>query len=465
MSLDPSDSAHPIELTDDQRAALGEFDEFIRAGVPRSAFLLTGSAGTGKTFLINILSRELKRKGYDVVLLAPTGRAAKVITRRTKRLAFTIHHHIYSPLEAGGGEVYFRLKENKAASRTVYIVDEASMIGDDGGVGVLRDLCSFVYGNEPDRKMILVGDPVQLPPVGLQESPALDPLVLRREVDAVVWHAHLTEVKRQLHDSEVLDNAVRIRDAYLSGDAASLVIEPGREVQVLENGYEGIEIFLSYYREGDPDRAIFITYSNWQATKVNQAIRQSLHGSQELILPSDQLMVVRNNYRWGDPKRLPFLANGEMGIVREVYLESMEELYSLQWVDAEVEFQDNHGEPFLVSCKLILSLLNAKEAQVDNATMNMITRARQEEYKDLPFSKAQVMMQQDPYIHALQVKYGYAITGHKSQGGQWDNVVIGFEPDYGNDPMNYLRWSYTVFTRAESHVFLLSCPFDGAKAW
>ena len=464
MNLSSSHN-EPVELTDDQQHALREFDEFIRADVPRSTFLLSGSAGTGKTFLINIISRELKRKGFEVVLLAPTGRAAKVITRRTKRLAFTVHHHIYSPLEGAGGDVYFQLKDNKAAANTVYIVDEASMIGDDGGVGLLRDLFGFVFGREPGRKLILVGDPVQLPPVGHNESPALNPQLLTREADAVVWHAHLTEVKRQLHDSEVLDNAVKIRDAFLEGEPASLVLEPGREVQVLENGYEGVEIFLGYFRDGDPDRVVFITYSNWQATQVNKAIRMQLHGTEDQLVSGDQLMVVRNNYHWGDPKRLPFLANGEMGIVREVFPESYEELYTLHWMDAEVEFTDNRGEPFLVSCKLILDLLDAKEPQVDTATLRMIARARQDEYQDLSFSQAQAMLAKDPYIHALQVKYGYAITGHKSQGGQWENVIIGFEPDYGQDPLAYLRWSYTVFTRAESRVFLLSCPFEGAKPW
>lgn len=462
MSSDPIES---IELTDDQREALHEFNRFLKGDVPKSAFLLTGSAGTGKTFLINLISKHLQVRGYKVVLLAPTGRAAKVITRRTKRLAYTIHHHIYSPLEGMGGDVYFRLKENKANNRTIYIVDEASMIGDDGGVGIMRDLMSFVYGSEPDRKLILVGDPVQLPPVGLDESPALNPDILRKNAGVHVFHAHLTEVKRQLTDSDVLENAVRIRDAFLNGDAESLVIEPAGDVQILENGYEGIEVFLGYYREGDPDQAVFITYSNWQAAKVNEAIRYQLHGGQESLRSGDQVMVVRNNYHWGDPKKLPFLANGEMGIVRDVFYESQEELYKLTWVDAEVEFQDNQGEPFLVSCKLILDLLNSKEAQVDVATMRNVARARQEEYHGMSHSQAQAMLNKDPYIHGLQIKYGYAITGHKSQGGQWENVVIGFEPDYGKKPLAYLRWSYTVLTRAESRVFLLSCPFEGAKPW
>ncbi len=463
----PSDrtTSSPIQLTEDQLDALKVFDRFLQGGVPRSAFLLTGSAGTGKTFLINIISRILKEKGFKVILLAPTGRAAKVITHRTKRLAYTIHHHIYSPKEGNAGEIHFELKVNKAPAEVVYIVDEASMIGDDGGVGLLQDLSYFVFNPEEGRKLILVGDPVQLPPVGHQESPALDPQILARQTGAVVWHAHLSEVKRQLHDSEVLDNAVKIRDAFLTQSPASLVLEPGREVQVLENGHEGIEIFLGYYRDGDPDRVVFITYSNGQATKVNQAIRQQLHETQELLVPSDQVMVVRNNYHWGDQKRLPFLANGEMGIVRAVFQESYEEQYGLKWIDAEVEFRDSRGDPFQVPCKLILSLLDTKDAQVDPATMRAVTRHRIDEYQGLSYKEAQEMLAQDPYIHALQVKYGYAITGHKSQGGQWDNVLIGFEPDYGQDPLAYLRWTYTVFTRAESRVFLLSCPFEGAQSW
>lgn len=463
MSLDSAQS-ESVRLTDDQQEAMRVFSHFLNADVPRSTYLLTGSAGTGKTFLINLFTRQLRKRGYEVILLAPTGRAAKVITKRTRRLAFTVHHHIFSPIESGG-DVFFRLKENKAHRNTVYIVDEASMIGDEGGVGVLRDLFSFVFGNEPDRKLILVGDPVQLPPVGLTESPALNARTLSQEADAYVFEAHLSEVKRQHNDSQVLDNAVRIRDAFLEADASSLQIEPGRDLQVLENGYEGVEIFLGYYREGDPDRAVFITYSNWQAAKVNQAIRHQLHGEQTALMPGDQIMVVRNNYRWGDPKRLPFLANGEMGIVREVFLDSLEERYTLTWVDAEVEFMDNRGEPFLVSCKLILDLLESKLPQIDSATLRVIARARAEEYHDLSFSQAQAMLQKDPYIHALQIKYGYAITGHKSQGGQWENVVVGFEPDYGNNTQAYLRWSYTVLTRAESRAFLLSCPFQGASPW
>ena len=177
------------------------------------------------------------------------------------------------------------------------------------------------------RKLILVGDPVQLPPVGNNDSPALSPKELAFEGDLDVFHSHLTEVKRQHIDSEVLENAVLIRDAFLSGDISGLRLEPGREVQFVENAYESLELYMGYYQEGNLDRVVFLTYSNYQATKINQAIRHQLFGAEEPIISSELLMVVRNNYAWGDPKRLPFIANGEMGTVRTVYSESYEERY------------------------------------------------------------------------------------------------------------------------------------------
>jgi len=453
-----------IELSGDQTAALSDFLRFYNSHEERSTYLLTGSAGTGKTFLINIFSAFMRKMGYKVILLAPTGRAAKVISRRTKRLAYTIHHHIYSPRENSLGTISFELKENKEKNKSIYIIDEASMIGDnaDGGSqsGLLKDLLKYVFYGDEFRKLILVGDPVQLPPVGHKESPALDANTLEVAGYLSLIHAHLTEVKRQLVDSEVLENAVLIRDAYLSGDYMSLQLQPGREVQVLENAYEGIELYMGYFQEGNLDRVVFITYSNYQASKINQAIRHQMWGYEDKLIASDVLMVVKNNYAWGDQKRLPFIANGEMGTVREVYPESREERYGLTWMDVEIEFIDVKGEPIRVECKVVLDLLDSKLPQVDNNHMQQILRERRQEYMGLPKSQAIALMRSDPYVNALQVKYGYAITGHKSQGGQWENAIIGFEPDYGQNLAAYTRWTYTVFTRAESRVFLLNCPFS-----
>ncbi|GAB4420998.1 MAG: AAA family ATPase [Bacteroidia bacterium] len=450
-----------IVLSEDQEEAMRAFLQFLRSGEDRSTYLLTGSAGTGKTFLIGLFTRILTRSGYKVILLAPTGRAAKVITRRTKRLAYTIHHHIYSPQDDGMGGVRFATKENKEKGRIAYIVDEASMIGDhsDGGSNLLRDLVRYVFEADPTRKLLLVGDPVQLPPVGHNNSPALDVFKLGM-AGLELFQAHLTEVKRQLTGSGILENAVYIRDAYESGNREDLRIAPARDVVLLENAYEAIETYLGYYQSGNPDRVLFITYSNYYATRVNQGLRQHIHGTEELLVPSDLLMVVRNNYAWGDNKRMPFIANGEMGTVIAVHHDTYEELYGLRWVNVELEFTDSSGEALLIECKVVLDLLQSKDAQLDRDTTYRVFRERQQTYLDRSPTQAAKALQTDPYVNALQVKYGYAVTGHKAQGGQWENVLIGFEKDYGNDLRAYLRWTYTVFTRAEERIFLLSCPFE-----
>lgn len=456
--------AGDITLTDEQERALAMFMEFSKTRDMRSTFLLTGSAGTGKTFLIKLFTNLLRQQGYKVVLLAPTGRAAKVVTRRTGRVAFTIHHHIYQVSEDFYGKPGFSLRPNKAGTKVVYMVDEASMVGKggDGSTrrGLLLDLLEFAFGEDPYRKLVLVGDPVQLPPIGSNNSPALDPDFLRRKGFASLFHAHISEVKRQLIDSEVLENAIKLRDAFLEKGETQPEIELGREVQTLDNGWEGIENYMGYYREGDPDRVVFITYSNYRAVQVNMAIRQQLFfGDAGLLTASDLVMVVKNNYHWGDSKRLPFLANGEMGTVRYVDESSLEERYGLQYMDAEIEFFDVKQEPFLVSCKVVLNLLQEKRPQLPDEVRFKVQQERMAEYHGLPQKEANEAFLKDPYINALEIKYGHAITGHKSQGGQWQNAIIRFEPDYGQDPVAYLRWTYTVFTRAEERVFLLDCPF------
>ena len=460
-----------ITLTADQEEVLASFLAFYKSTEENATFLLKGSAGTGKTFMINIFSRFLKKLGFKVILLAPTGRAAKVISKRTKKAAFTIHHHIYNVSEGLYGDISFQLRPNKEKTKTIYIVDEASMVGDqkDGSTrrGLLMDLISFVFEEDPYRKLILVGDPVQLPPIGHDTSPALSPDFLRFEGMLSLFAAELTEVKRQLADSEVLENAVLIRDAFLAseeaeqGEQSELALIPGREVCTIENSWEALENYLGYYEEGNPDRVVFITYSNYRAMQVNMAIRQQLffQDAQELILASDLLMVVKNNYTWGDGKTISFIANGEMCTVREVYLDTYEEKYGLKWIDAELEFLDNLQNPIRLVCKLVLDLLQSKMPQLDQSMLHAVSHARSQEYMNLPKTQAAEMRRTDPYINALQVKYGYAITGHKSQGGQWENVLLGFEPDYGQNPRAYLRWTYTVFTRAEERVFLLDCPF------
>jgi len=452
-----------IAFTADQENAIFQFLAFFKSGYGRDTFVLTGSAGTGKTLLIQAFSFFLKKMGWKVILLAPTGRAAKVITSRTQQTAYTIHHHIFSVEDSLNGQPSFFPRKNKEKSKTIYIVDEASMIGDKGDdsmrVGLLKYLVDFVFEDDENRKLILVGDPVQLPPIGSTSSPALEGEILKRDFDLNVFSAHLAEVKRQMIDSLILENAITIRDAFLTGEEKpEIALQVGREVQTMDNAYDALENYMGYFEYGNLDKVIFITYSNNKAMQINMAIRKQMLETEEVLEAGELIMVVKNNYCWGTEHFL-FLANGEMGTVLEVFHDTLEEKYGLKWVDVLIGFDDAKGEQRAVECKVVLDLLQSKQAQLSSEQVYRIWQERQIFYMGLPKTEAAQLISKDPYINGLQIKYGYAITGHKSQGGQWQNVLIAFEPDYGNDIYNYIRWTYTVFTRAEERVFMLGCPF------
>ena len=450
-----------IELTVDQDKVVEEFMEFFEYPMSRAIMVMRGAAGTGKTFMIRLLTWFLLRQGYKVALLAPTGRAAKVITKRTRRYASTIHRHIYSPAESATGSIFFTLKENKDPKKIFYIVDEASMVGDGekGGRGLLADLFKFVYTEYPERKIIVVGDPAQLPPVGSTSSPALDPKYLEKEFGLAVFQASMTQVMRQEEASEVLRWANLVREAMEINTIPYPELVYGGEVELLENGHEALELYSGLYREDDPDVVLFVTYSNKMAVDVNIAIRHLMFEPEEDLLPGEMLMVVRNNYAWGTDE-FPFIANGEMGVVREVHMETYEERYGFRFVDVDLEFMNLADRPVEISCKVMLDLLTDKRAQIGFQDMQNLARIRREEYMNIPKSRANVLFRKDPYLHALQVKYGYAVTGHKAQGGQWKNVIVGFEPLYkGMELSDYLRWSYTAMTRAEERLYMLNCPF------
>lgn len=450
-----------IELTEDQDRVLEVFLQFHEYPMSKAVFQMRGAAGTGKTFMIRLLTWFLLRQGYKVALLAPTGRAAKVITKRTRRYASTIHRHIYSPAESPSGSIFFTLKENKDPRKIYYIVDEASMVGDGekGGRGLLADLFKYVYTEFPERKIIMVGDPAQLPPVGSSGSPALDPKYLEKEFGLNVFQADMTMVMRQEEASEVLRWANLVRQAMEINTIPYPDLNYGGEVEILENGHEALELFTGLYRDDDPENVLFVTYSNKLAVDVNIAIRHQMFEPTEDLLPGEMLMVVRNNYAWGN-EDFPFIANGEMGTVRDVSWETYEEKYGLRFVDVELEFMNLADKPVEISCKIMLDLLTDKKAQVGFQEMQNLARIRREEYRDIPKTRANLLFRKDPYLHALQVKYGYAVTGHKAQGGQWKNVIVGFEPLYkGMEISDYLRWSYTAMTRAEERLYMLNCPF------
>jgi len=452
-----------VVLTSDQEKALDVFFQFYQDPEKGTVFLLRGAAGTGKTFLIRLLSRFFTRQGYKNALLAPTGRAAKVITRRSKRYAATLHRHLYTPVEIPGGGVSFQLKENKDPYKMCYIVDEASMVGDgsEGGYGhgLLADLFQYAGEAGAHRKVIFVGDPAQLPPVGSQVSPALDAPYLREQFKLRVYQADMTQVMRQAEGSEILQWASEVRTAM--GQSKLPTLEPvyGGDVELLQDANEALDLFTGLYRQDDPERVLFLTYSNRFAAEVNKAVRHRLFEAEEELLEGEVIMVVRNNYAFGN-QQFPFIANGEMGIVQQVHRDTEHQAYGLRWVDATLEFQDLSDQPVEIRCKVVLDLLSSKDPQLPYATLQKLALDRRMDLQNQALSKRKLDVRKDEYLNALQVKYGYAVTGHKAQGGQWKNVIVGFEPLYqGMDLKDYLRWSYTAITRAEEKAYLLNCPF------
>jgi len=455
--------AFPFAPSQGQEQLLYAVSRMICSDKDRCTLVIKGYAGTGKTTSVSAIVKALDQEGISSVLLAPTGRAAKVLSKYTKRPASTIHRRIYAKKVSNGG-MSFELAANTLRN-AVFIVDEASMIGRSQGASegnfnfrdLLEDLIEYVF-SQPNSRLILIGDGAQLPPIGVDVSPALDLQVLRSEFYLTVAEIELTEVVRQAAESGILANATALREEIRKGSTAFPQLFPTSDVirldgQMLQDALE--EEITSYGREN----VLVITRSNKAANNYNQQIRVRVHWLEDRISSGDLMMVVKNNYHWGDKKRLPFLANGEVGTVRYVDESSLEERYGLQYMDVEIEFLDNRQEPYLVSCKVVLNLLQEKTPQLSNDMRYKVQQARNAEYHGLPQKEANEAIQKDPYINALEIKYGHAVTGHKSQGGQWQNAIIGFEPDYGQDPVAYLRWTYTVFTRAEERVFLLDCPF------
>jgi exodeoxyribonuclease V len=423
----------------------------------RSVFLLKGSAGTGKTSLIATLSGFFRDMGRPVVMMAPTGRAAKVISKKTRASAKTLHRHIYVTEKTSAG-VFFHRAENRDRSDTVYIIDEASMLGEEGGMNnLLRDVIEFVMGVHANAMLIITGDEAQLPPVGSELSPALDAGHLRRVYQVEVHEVVMRDVKRQALDSAVLLNANKLRMALSSDEPKVRLFTNGDDVRILEHKGEALEEYSMRFDSRRQDKIVLITFSNYWANIFNKAYRATLYEDVSMPQLQDRIMVVKNNYAWSSPE-MPFLANGETGIIQKLYMNSLETRYGLQWIDADIEFESLSGTPIELSGKVILSLLDSPDASVPHEVFQKVIKGRK---RDAALEKAEgVYKDKDPYLNALQVKYAYAITGHKSQGGQWEEVIIAFEPMYPHVSMKeYVRWAYTAITRAERRVYLLQCPF------
>lgn len=464
----------PFEPTGEQRAALRTFAAFLTDRDSRAAMILRGSAGTGKTVLASAIVRAMTLLKQKVVLLAPTGRAAKVFALNSGHEALTIHRKIYRERSFSGPSGAFNLNDNLHAD-TLFIVDEASMVSNSGhessafGSGcLLDDLIRYVYQGRNCR-LLMVGDRAQLPPVGETESPALSADVLGA-YGLKVHECDLNEVVRQGSSSGILYNATNIR-RLISGydgsslalsDAASSLLEQIKvdvsfpDVAVVP-GDELIEQLGSSYGTAGLDDTIVITRSNKRANIYNQGIRNTILDREEALSTGDILMVVRNKYL--DPKLkapVPFIANGDRGIVRRV--SNYRDLYGFHFADISLEFPDYDN--FELDTTVILDTLTSESPALTREQNEQLFNAVMDDYSDVPLKSERMKhIREDSYYNALQVKFGYAVTCHKAQGGQWTDVYI--DQGYMTDEMvtpDYLHWLYTAFTRATGHLYLVNWP-------
>ncbi|MFC2152947.1 ATP-dependent RecD-like DNA helicase [Bacteroidota bacterium] len=453
--------------TNDQNIMIDGLSEFILDDNYNRIFLIKGYAGTGKTTVISALVNSFSKLKIKSVLLAPTGRAAKVLSVYSKKAAFTIHKKIYRQKSSKDGFGTFVLDAN-LHSNTFFIVDEASMIsnlsGDNSIFGsgrVLDDLIQFVY-NDKKCKLILVGDVAQLPPVGIDISPALNAKQLE-SYNLVVQEYNLREVVRQQENSGVLFNATNIRNLISEEN----YIFPNIEITGVEDilrisGNELIETISDSYDKYGYEETIIITRSNKRANQYNKGIRSQILWREEEIAVGDFLMVVKNNYFWIDENektglpagKVDFIANGDIAEILNI--KKYEERYGFRFADVTLRFID-YGD-LEIECKIILDTLDINSAALSSDDNKQLFYNIQEDYQSEKTKKKQYEgVRNDEFFNALQVKFSYAITCHKAQGGQWKNVFI----DHGfvNEEMmdkEYLRWLYTAFTRPTEKLYLVN---------
>ena len=435
---------------------------FLYDSDPRSAFLLKGYAGTGKTSLVSALIQTLPSLRVNSLLLAPTGRAAKVISSYAERPAYTIHKKIYMTVTDSTGAVRTVRAVNKHAY-TLFIVDEASMIGlepTSSRQSLLEELIDYVYDGNHCRLM-LIGDSAQLPPVGQSESPALDERYLSAAFSLNVLSAELTEVVRQRQLSGILSGATALRGQIATlpgGDEASLpLFNPNGTDVIRLAGEDLMETLFREYGDFALDQVVVICRSNKRANLFNQGIRNSVLFREEEVNAGDYLMVVKNNYFWLDEEStIGFIANGD--IVEVLSVRHVQELYGFRFADATVRFVDYPDEEPR-DCKLLLSTLYSESPSLTGEESNTLFSNVMEDYADLPHKADRLReLRRNPYYNALQVKFAYALTCHKTQGGQWRTVIVdqGFLPPDMKLDREYLRWLYTAFTRATDRVYLLN---------
>ncbi len=482
--------------TDDQSKVMYHLSAFILTQKERPVYLLRGYAGTGKTTLVSTLVKTLPQIGIKYQLLAPTGRAAKVMSKYTGKTASTLHRKLYRFQAVANGELRMTRAENKSKN-TIFIVDECSMISDQGdgfswSRSLLDDLIEYVFSGSC-CKLLLIGDSAQLPPVGLDISPAMNFDILRNSFNLTIATFEMKEVMRQSFDSGILYNATKIRNLMstsLQVNESTSLYQSQYNLPILDiNNFSDIEKIdpmsfeeLLWQNFGDKrsnNDAVVVCRSNKRANMFNQAIRSRVLQEEGELSAGEKLMVVKNNYYWSqqDNKttrqqeaqqsnahssqliaqgQITFLANGDM--IEIMRINKIEEMYGFHFADVDIQMLDYEDMPVL-SVKIILETLHSESPALTSEESKKLYQAVEEDYMDIPrASDRRKLMKENPYFNALQVKYGYALTCHKTQGGQWKNVFVEapYLAEENTLEIGDIRWLYTALTRASEKAYLVN---------
>jgi exodeoxyribonuclease-5 len=451
----------PHKPTLKQDIALQLLAKFVLSNVKNEVFLLKGYAGTGKTTLVGTIVKNLSKAKRTSVLLAPTGRAAKVISNYSKKEAFTIHKKIYYPKSDKGGGVSFKLQANKDRN-VIFIVDEASMIPDinqdsklfENG-SLLDDLMEYIY-NGHNCKLMLIGDSAQLPPVKLDISPALEKKTIENHYHKVVIELELDEVVRQQKESGILINATLLRERLMDGFFENFKFSIINFPDVIRptDGQEIMDAISDSYHELGNEETVIIVRSNKRANLYNQSIRNRILFQEEELSAGDYLMVVKNNYFWVKAEsEAGFIANGDIIEVMEIF--SFKEFYGFKFAEVMVKMVDYPKmKPF--ETVLLIDTLTSETPSLSYEDSNKLYLEVMKDYASEKSNyKRFLSVKNNKYFNSLQVKFSYAITCHKSQGGQWNTVFVE-QPYLPNGiDRDYLRWLYTAITRAKERLYLI----------
>ncbi len=450
----------PFNPTLKQDIFFQKIAEFVISNNKDELFVLKGYAGTGKTTIISTLVNYLQKADKKYVLLAPTGRAAKVISNYSQKPAFTIHKRIYFPKKSKSGGVSFTLQPNKFKN-TIFIVDESSMISDsyqetklyENG-SLLDDLMFYVDAGQ-NCKIIFIGDTAQLPPINMDVSPALNNETLSMHFDKEVYGIELDEVMRQEEFSGILYNATELRELLKSHfyDAFKFSLGDFKDIVRLQDGYDIQDAIYDSFDKNGPEETAFIVRSNKRANQYNHQIRTTILSRESELSSGDLLMVVKNNYFWlKDSKDTDFIANGDIIEVLEIF--KIRELYGFRFASVKIRMIDYPNQiPFEV--ELLLDTITSESPSLTYDESNTLYNEVMKDYEGESQYKKFLNVKNNPQFNALQVKFSYAMTCHKSQGGQWHTVFVE-QPYLPNGiDKDYIRWLYTAITRAKEKLYLI----------